>query len=69
MRVKAIKLGYYNLKRVRVDQVIDIPEKDFSDKWMEKLDGRAASRAVGESKKSKLAVVEAQEVSNDEEVI
>lgn len=39
MQVKAIKMGYYNHKRVREGAEFTIKnEKEFSDKWMEKLD-------------------------------
>jgi hypothetical protein len=36
MKVKALKLGYYDNKRRREGQVFDIKnEKEFSEKWME----------------------------------
>lgn len=49
MRVKAIQLGYYDNKRVREGQEFEIKsEKEFSHKWMVKLDSAAVA-----SKKSK----------------
>ena len=40
MKVKATQLGYYNHRRRREGHVFEIVnEKDFSKKWMEKVDG------------------------------
>lgn len=39
MKVRATQLGYYGYARRRVGDIFDIKtEKEFSKKWMEKLD-------------------------------
>jgi hypothetical protein len=36
MRVKAIRMGYYGLRRIRVDDIFTLKkDSDFSSKWME----------------------------------
>ena len=42
MKVKALKMGYYDGLRRREGAVFSLSdEKHFSSKWMEKLDGKA----------------------------
>jgi hypothetical protein len=42
MRVKAIRLGYYNHKRRREGDIFDLlNEKHFSKHWMEKFSGKS----------------------------
>lgn len=63
MKVRAIRLGYYNHRRRREGDIFELlDDKAFSEKWMEKLDG----------KKSKVKSVEREEQesqSPSEEVI
>jgi hypothetical protein len=43
MKVRATQMGYYDLKRRREGDVFEIKtEKEFSSKWMEKLDSKSA---------------------------
>lgn len=69
MRVRATKLGFYDLKRRRPgDEFILHDPNLFSEKWMESLDGKVAP------KKKKVKVQEPEkvmepEVSLDEDVI
>jgi len=65
MRVKAVRPGYYDLKRVKVGQIIDIDPKYFSKSWMESLEDKPQGRVSG-SVKSKKPV---EEVSQEAEVI
>lgn len=65
MRVRAVKLGYYNLKRRKPEVEFDIrSEKEFSSRWMAKVEDEAAS-----SKKSKKAVKEVDLPLVEEDVI
>jgi len=42
MRVKAIKAGFYKGSRIRPGTIFSIDsEKQFSSKWMEKIDNQA----------------------------
>jgi len=65
MRVKAIRPGYYDLRRVKVGDIFDIPDNLFSDKWMEKLEEK--SRVTGSSKAK--AAPKAEAPVDDDEVI
>ena len=43
MKVRATQMGYYDLKRRREGDVFEIKtEKEFSKKWMEKLDSKSS---------------------------
>lgn len=45
MKVEAIQLGYYGLLRRRVGEVFEIAsDKDFSAKWMQRVDGKAPTK-------------------------
>lgn len=47
MRVKAIRLGYYNHQRKHEGSEFSLEdEKHFSEKWMMKLDGEAKPKPV-----------------------
>jgi hypothetical protein len=49
MKVRATQLGVYGLKRMREGAVFDIDsEKEFSERWMEKVDGRKKRKVVDE---------------------
>ena len=63
MKVRAIRLGYYNHKRRREGEIFELlDDKSFSNRWMEKLEGATP--------KAKPKVVEEQEAqSPSEEVI
>ena len=67
MKVKAVRQGFYDLKRVGVGQILDIPEHMFSDKWMEKIEEK--KRVSGGSKSKVVEVVEEQVDHSDDEVI
>lgn len=59
MKVKAIRMGYYGIKRRRPGAVFTLKDpKDFSANWMEKLDGKVKAPAV---------VVEPEEPEMDDE--
>lgn len=50
MRVRATQLGYYGMERRRPGTVFTIKsEKDFSDKWMERVDAKTSAEDVPES--------------------
>lgn len=51
MKVVATRLGYYNLKRRMPGDEFDIPEGQFSSKWMDKVDsGKAKSKPKASEK-------------------
>ncbi len=60
MRVKATQTGFHGFSRRREGDVFDITDdKEFSSKWMEKLDGgpvKAQPEKATEAKASKTAV-------------
>lgn len=67
MRVRAKRLGFYDLKRRREGEEFILHDpKQFSEVWMEAVDGKAPSK-----KKVKKAEAEApaQDVSLDDDVI
>lgn len=74
MKVKATKLGFYDLKRVQPGEEFILHDpKLFSDKWMVSLDGKAAPKRAKAKAKAKVeevpeAVVEP-EVSLEDDVI
>jgi len=71
MKVKAINPGYYDMRRIKVGEILEVPEKYFSDKWMEKVEERLG-RVSGGSKAKVSKVVEAVEPepdAGDDEVI
>ena len=43
MKVKAVRLGYYNLQRYREGDVFHVAKADFSEQWMAKLDDTTVS--------------------------
>ena len=64
MKAKATKLGYYGHQRVREGDVFIIEdEKAFSEKWMERVEGKASSKPEKAKKEEK------KEVDSDTEVI
>lgn len=66
MKVKATRLGFYDLKRRQVGEEFILHDpKLFSEKWMEAVDGKAPAKKV----KKPEPVVEAQEIASDDEVI
>lgn len=46
MKVKATQKGYFGGKLRREDDVFECEEKEFSKKWMEKVDGRKKADKV-----------------------
>jgi len=61
MKVRAIRLGYYNHKRRREGEIFELlDDKSFSNKWMEKLEG--ATRKA----KPKVVADEAPQSSSEE---
>lgn len=65
MKVKAIRMGFYDLKRKKPGSVFTIKsEKEFSKEWMERLDGLAPA-SVEPPKASEPEVV----TNEDEDVI
>ena len=62
MKVRATKLGYYKLLRRHPGEEFEIPEKLYSDKWMEKVEGSSKARP----KTSKEAKAEAVSVDDGE---
>lgn len=54
VRVKSGRMGYYGLMRRREGTEFEIEKpEDFSDKWMEAVDGPAPARSEGDAKLSK----------------
>ena len=46
IKVKATRLGYYDLQRRKEDEIFDIQDdKEFSPKWMEKVGDSEPARA------------------------
>lgn len=66
IKVKAIRLGYYDHVRRREGDVFFVPEKLFSKTWMERLDGGAKAEAPVDEKKQE---PKAKAVKKDEPVI
>jgi hypothetical protein len=63
MKVRATKLGYYNHRRRRENEIFELTdEKQFSNRWMERLDDKPA-------KASKPAKEEPKAQEPSEEVI
>lgn len=49
IKVRALKTGYFGVRRFREGEVFEIPdEAAFSKNWMQKVDKRGASRAKAE---------------------
>lgn len=46
VKVKATQKGYFGGKLRREDDTFKINEKEFSEKWMEKVDGRKKAEKV-----------------------
>lgn len=46
MRVKATQTGFYDNARRRAGDVFDIREKEYSDRWMEPVDGSTPKRTT-----------------------
>lgn len=64
-RVKAVRQGYYNHKRVKVGQVITLEkDSDFSEKWMVELSKESPGRASVQKTK---AFPAQEEIDNSEE--
>lgn len=52
MKVKAIKIGQYDHRRIREGQVFLLKDKkDFSNKWMESLEEQEKPKKVAAPKK------------------
>ena len=67
MRVRATRLGFYDLKRRQVGEEFVLHDpKLFSEKWMEPVDGKAPAK---KKVKKPEPVVEAPEIAPDDEVI
>lgn len=76
MKVKALKLGYYNHKRVKEGSVITLlNSKDFSEVWMKALGEEVASaksapvKVSPSKKKGSVEVAPEQESETEKEVI
>lgn len=70
MKVKATQLGYMGLKRKYPGEVFDIPEKLFSSRWMEKVDGSFVDeKPAKRGRPPKVQPQEEVEVSSSEDVI
>ena len=69
MKVRALKLGYYDHKRRREGEEFHLfNAEDFSEKWMEMLEKAPAKKKVAK-KKAKAAAKKEEVVSSDSEVI
>ena len=72
MRVKAVKQGYYDLKRRNVGATFEIKPQEFSKTWMAKVDGSGEEAEVKVSKSAKQRQsekLEAQKSNSEEDVI
>lgn len=68
MKVRATKLGYYNHRRRRENDVFELmDEKAFSNRWMEKVEGEDS--APEPKPKAEKKAPEAPAASSSEEVI
>lgn len=71
MKVRAIKLGYYNHSLRKPGAVFNLKlgEKEFSQKWMEKVEDEVESKKAEKPRKKVEAQPEAEMSSGDEEVL
>lgn len=77
MKVRAVKLGYYDLKRRYEGDIFELlDEKDFSKRWMEKVSASTpvsvqspANRAKRKLKADVVADDSAMVTTSDQEVI
>lgn len=54
MKVRATRLGYYDLRRRKIGEVFDIKsEKQFSENWMEKVESKGGKSESKEPKETK----------------
>lgn len=67
MQVKAIMTGYYDHKRRRAGDIFTIEnEKQFSKKWMERLDSVPSEMRASKSRKAAKVEAPAEEASDAE---
>lgn len=70
MKVRAVRLGYYNHKRYRPGAVFVLKdEKLFSSKWMEKVEDESPKRGKGKGKPEPEVEADELEGADDSEVI
>lgn len=61
MQVRALDTGYYEHKRRREGDLFDLrDEKDFSEKWMEAVDGAPVTKPVVKEEPTEEVVAEEQ---------
>lgn len=54
MRVRSIRVGYFDHKRIRAGEEFNIPDALFSKKWMENIDAKPDSFAPVKSAEAKV---------------
>ncbi len=63
MKVRALRLGYYNHRRRREGEVFELlSDKSYSDKWMEKIEGETPRSKPKKSLRTEEAQTSSEEV-------